>query len=522
MKLTHILVHGLKIVGLAKNKKDFQEYVKLPLCCLERCMLIAAVILLALVLMASVFHKVNVPVIILSLVIGIIFGSDVTGIIYFDDAFLAKEVANLALMFILFIGGFGTKKQSFKPVLKPVSMLATLGIISTALVTGTVFHLITGWPFLRALLLGSIISSTDAAAVYSIFRSRPIEAKTRTLIELESVANDPMAIVLTLFVINLIMGESRGTLMSILSFMWQMAGAVGIGVLVGYLAVYVFNKIRHNESDFFFVYLIAIVLLSYSLANEFHASGMLSTFSTGFVMGNSKIPFKKGLLSFNNTLSFITNIGLFILLGLLAFPRSFSQIWGQGVIIFLIITLISRPITVFLFTIKSGLNLKQKILAAAAGIRGSVPIVLATYPVAMGLDPNHEIFNIVFFTVTLSIVVQGTSIQALAKRFGLLSNVKNIAPRLLELVTVQDTNYEIVEVYIDEEYYDGSCLISELTLPPGTLVVFVNRNGQLIAPSGQVEIKPRDILTVLVEKKYIDMIPIEILNSFVRKMIKQD
>lgn len=484
-------------------------------------MLIVGMVLLALVLLASVFRKVNVPVIILSLLIGIIFGSDVLGVIHFDDAFLAKEVANLALMFVLFIGGFGTKMQTFKPVLRPVVLLATVGVVTTAIITGVVYHLITGASFLYALLLGSIISSTDAAAMYAIFRSRPIEAKTRTLLELESVANDPMAIVLTTFVISLMMGKTTSTWLAILDFAWQMVGGVAIGALMGYIAVYFFNKIRESDSDYFFVYLIAIVMFTYGVADLAKASGMLATFSAGFVMGNSKIPFKKGLLSFNDTLSFITNVGLFILLGLLASPGTFPKIWGKGVLVFLIITLVSRPITVFIFTIKAGLTIKQRILTAFAGIRGSVPIVLATYPLAAGLDPDREVFNLVFFTVTLSIILQGTGIFALAKKLDLLSKAKNIAPRLLELVTVQDTNYEIVEVYIDEEYYDGSCLISELSLPPGTLIVFVNRSGELIAPGGQVEILPKDILTVLVDKAYIEMIPVEILKSFVRKKIKR-
>lgn len=485
-------------------------------------MLIVAMILLALVLLASAFRKLNVPVIILSLMIGLIFGSDVTGIIHFDDAFFAKEVANLALMFILFIGGFGTKKQAFKPVMKPVMLLATVGVVTTAIITGIVFHLITGWPFLRALLLGSIISSTDAAAMYAIFRNRPIETKTRTVLELESVANDPMAIVLTTFVISLIMGKTTSTWLAILDFAWQMVGGVAIGALVGYVAAYFFNKIRASETDYFFVYLIAVVLLSYGLADLAHASGMLAAFSAGFVLGNSKIPFKKGLLSFSDTLSFITNVALFILLGLLASPGSFPKIWGKGVLVFLIITLVSRPIAVFIFTAKAGLTFKQRVLIAFAGIRGSVPIVLATYPLAAGLDPDREIFNMVFFTVTLSIIGQGTGIFALAKKLNLLSKEKNAAPRLVELVTVQDTNYEIVEVRIDEEYYDGSCLISELTLPPGTLIILINRVGELITPSGKVEILPKDILTVLVEKQHIEMLPVEILKSFVRKKIKRD
>jgi len=365
------------------------------------------------------------------------------------------------------------------------------------------------------LLVGSIISSTDAAAVFSIFKGRPIENKIKSLTELESVSNDPMAVILTMFVIGLINGGEISTIAAVLRFAWQLCGGVGIGIGIGFLAVYVFRKIRQIEPEYFYIYMIAMVLLSYSLADIAGASGMLSSFFAGFVMGNKQIPYKKGLLAFNNTLSFITNVGLFILLGLLAFPRNFAQIWLWGVVIFLIITFIARPLMVWLLTLFTGLKPKEKLFLSAVGVRGAVPIVLATYPAAMGLDGGHEIFNIVFFIVALSMLVQGTTIVPLARRLGLLLKDKNKLPKLLELVTVQDTNYEIIEVFIDDEYYEGSCLVKDLKLPPGTLITFINRNGKIIAPSGSAEIFPNDTLTVLVEKSYIDLIPVEILRSFI-------
>jgi len=480
-------------------------------------MLIAAVVLLTLVLMASVFHKVNVPVIILSLFIGIVFGSDVTGLIYLDNARFVKEVANVALIFILFIGGFSTKKQHFRQVFKPVLLMSTVGVILTALVTGLLFHLITGWPFLRALLVGSIISSTDAAAVYAIFKGHSVDNKVRTLTELESVSNDPMAVVLTTFMVSLVAGYEASTLKAVLSFVWMLVGGAGIGVLIGFAAVYVFKKIRHIEAEYFYIYLLSIVLLSYSLAEVFKASGMLSAFFAGFVMGNRQIPYKKGLLAFNNILSFITNVGLFILLGLLAFPRDFSKIWHSGVIVFLILTLVSRPLMVWLLTLFTNLKPKEKFFVSAVGLRGAVPIVLATYPAAAGLDSGHVIFNIVFFNVALSMLLQGTTLLPLARKLGLTTKDRNKVPKMLELVTVQDTNYEIIEVFIDAEFYEGSCLVKDLNLPPGTLITFINREGKVIAPSGAVEIKPNDTLTVLVEKRNIDMIPIEIKRGFMHK-----
>jgi len=484
-------------------------------------MIIVAMILLTLVLMASVFYKVNVPVIILSLMIGLIFGSDVTGIIYLDNALLVKEIANAALMFILFIGGFGTKQQHFRLVLTPVLIMSTLGIMLTAVITGYLFHLITGWSFMNSLLVASIISSTDAAAVFSIFKGHPIEARIKTMAELESVSNDPMAIVFTMFVINLMVGQQTSTLASILSFSWQLVGGVGIGLSIGLLAVHIFHKIRHIEAEYFYIYLISIVLLSYSIANAAQTSGMLSSFFAGFVIGNKQIPYKKGLMAFCNSLSFITNVGLFILLGLLAFPRSFSEIWHLGIVIFLLLTLVARPIMIWLVTLVTSLKPKEKLFISAIGVRGAVPIVLATYPAAAGLDSGHEIFNIVFFTVALSMLVQGTTLVPLARKLGLLTKDRNKLPKILELVTVQDTNYEIIEVFIDDEYYEGTCLVRDLKLPPGTLITFINRQGKIIAPSGSVEIHPNDVLTVLVEKRFIDMIPVEILRSFVMKRIEE-
>ncbi len=485
-------------------------------------MLIAALVLLSLVIIASIFHKINVPVIILSLAMGVFFGSDVTGLVYFDDAVLAKEVANIALMFILFIGGFGTRKQSFRSVWKPVAILATAGIVVTALITGYVFHLISGWALLSSLLLGSILSSTDAAAVFSILKNKQMEPKIRTLTELESVMNDPMAIVLTMFIIDLLIGREAKLGLSFLRFMWQMGGGIGIGSLIGILAAYLFKKIRHVEAEFFYVYLIAIVMFSYSIADICKASGMLSTFFTGFMLGNLNIPYKKGLLAFNNTLSFVTNVGLFILLGLLVFPKKFFLIWDKGILLFLIISFVSRPVMVMLLSIFSKLKLKEKVFLSAVGIRGAVPIVLATYPSAMGLDPEHEIFNIIFFVVTLSMLVQGFSLVPLAKKFKLISKDQSKASRILELVSIQDTNYEIIEVFIDEEFYEGSCKIADLKLPQGTLITFVQRNGKLLAPSGSTEIFPQDTLSVLVEKENIDMIPMDILRSFVMKKLDLD
>jgi cell volume regulation protein A len=480
-------------------------------------LLLISILLLALILLANIFHKINVPLIVLSLAIGIIFGSDVLNFINFDNAVLTKEVANIALIFILFIGGFSTKKEDLKSVIKPVSLLATIGVALTAVITAYLFYLITGWPLYISLLLGAIISSTDATAVFSILKNQQLQTKVKTVTEMESVLNDPMAIVLTTFVLSLLGGEKLNLARATLMILWQLLGGVGIGVIIGLLAVFILNKIRNNEKEFFYVYLIAIVLLGFSIAEMLKVSGVISSFFTGFILGNGKIPYKKGLLAFNNTLSFITNMGLFILLGLLSSPSQFYQVWWQGILIFIIISFIARPIAVWLLTLLTDLNIKEKTFVIWGGVRGTVPIVLATYPAAAGFDDTNQIFNIVFFIVALSMLFQGTTLTYLMKKLGLQSKDKDRTSRTLELVTIQDTNYEVIDVYIDPDFYEGSCHIYELKLPPGTLVIFVTRNRKLIPPYGGTLIKPNDTLTILVDKEDIDMIPVDILNSFIFK-----
>lgn len=476
--------------------------------------LVTSLILIAIVVVAAISRKLNIPLIIIALAIGIFFGSDVTGIIYFDDALLTQKIANIALVFVLFAGGFGTKSHHFKPVIRPTLLLATGGVLITALVSASLFMLCTGWNFTRALLLCAITSSTDAAAVFSILHNRSLKGSVASITEIESAANDPMAIVSTGFIIQLFVGVNFTTLGSIGLFLWQLAGGVGFGVVIGYIGVYLFNKIKELDVGYLYLFLIGMILLSFGLADLCKASGMLSAFFAGFMMGNKTLPYKNGLSSFTQILSFISNVALFILLGLLVFPKQFSAIWGIGVILFLLITLIGRPVAVFLCTLFTTLTIKEKLFLSWSGIRGAVPIVLATYPAAAGIDPHHEMFNIVFFAVTLSILLQGTTISKLADILKLSVKNKTRAKQTMALVTLHDTNYELAEIFIDEDLYQGNCLISEIKLPVGTTITMINRDTTIIAPSGHTELHPGDILSVLTEKQKIEEVTTEVIRMF--------
>jgi len=477
-------------------------------------LLTIAIILIFLAISAALFRRFNVPLIILALAIGIIFGSDVTGVIYFDDAILARQLADIALIFVLFAGGFSIKQSELKPVFAPTMTMATLGVLVTAVIAALLFHLITGWSFQRSLLVSTVISSTDAATVFSILRNRNIQRRPSSITEIESAANDPMAIVSTTLIVQLSMGSEINTGRALLLLLWQLAGGLGLGLALGWIGVRLLRRIRDVETGYFYVLLIGLILASYGVADLAGASGMLAAFFAGFYLGNTKLPLKTSLSSFTATLSFVANSGLFILLGLLVFPKSLGTVWKEGILIFLILSFVARPAAVFLFTIASKLPVKEKIFISWSGIRGSVPIVLATYPAAAGLDPDHRIFNIIFLAVTISILVQGTSICKLADLLGLSSKEKPKNNQKMELVTVHDTNYDLIELFIDPDLYAGSASLSSLALPTDVSVTMISRKDKILAPRGNSVIKPGDILTILAEEDKVTEVTSSILAHF--------
>lgn len=480
-------------------------------------LLIISIILLFMVIIARVSSRLNVPLIIIALAIGIIFGSDVTGLIYFDNAVLTSRAANIALIFILFAGGYGTKTHNFMPVAKPAMLLATAGVLLTAVLSSLFFHLFCGWTFVNSLLLCSIISSTDAAAVFSILRTRSISKKVASMTEIESAANDPMAIILVSFIMKIAAGNGIDTVSSFLLFAWQLGGGVLFGILSGKAALWCFNKIRNIDIGYYYVFLIGAILFSFGAADLCRASGMISVFFAGYIMGNGKIPFKSGISSFTEILSFIANVGLFILLGLLVFPHQLSGVLIPGLMLFLIFTLIGRPAAVFLCTAFTGISIKEKLFISWSGLRGAVPIVLATYPAAAGIDNGHQIFNTVFFAVTLSIIIQGTTIGKLADILKLSRKNRKKPGQTMELVSVHETDYELIQIYIDHDVYTGECRISDMELPAGATITMVNRDNTIIAPGGSTVITPGDILSVLVSRKDVKKITQKILNCFSRK-----
>jgi cell volume regulation protein A len=358
-------------------------------------LLLIGFIIACIVLFASFFKHWNVPLILIALAIGIIFGSDVTGIIYFDNAELTKQITDIALMFILFAGGYETKIKDLKNVLKPALLLSSIGVLFTGVICALLFSLIFKWDFLHSLLLSAIISSTDASAIFSILRGSNIDKQTTSLIKLESATNDPMAIIFTTFLIQLFQGYNFSTFSTILIFLWLFIGGIAIGILIGVLSKIIIKQIKDLDAGYYHLLIIGIIFLSFGIAELCNANGLMAVFFTGLILGNTKLPYNNRIAAFTDTLSFITNVIIYVLLGLLAFPSKFSEIYLYGIGLFLILTFVARPVTVFLLTAFTKFSIKKKTFISWSGIRGTVPIVLATYPLIAGLDPNHQMFNII-------------------------------------------------------------------------------------------------------------------------------
>lgn len=459
---------------------------------------IVAPLLLILVVLAAVWlDRWSVPVILVAMAVGIIAGSDVLNLVDFSDAILTNQVANLALVFILFHGGFGTRREDFRAVALPAGGLATWGVVVTALFTFVVLWKMLGWDLEKSLLLAAIISSTDAAAIFSILRRRPLRRKLASLVEIESAANDPMAVLLTVVAVQSLASGKPFSWTVVGVFLWKFAMGPVVGWLMARASVWLFNRLNPQERGHYYVLFISLVLLTYGVSESIGASGMLAAFVAGFVMGNHPFVHKQGIAGFSSALSTVANIGLFVLMGLLVYPSQWGGLWVDGLILFLVLTFISRPLAVGLGTIGMGLDFKKKLFVAWAGLRGSVPIVLATYPAAAGLDGSQDIFNLVFFAVLLSVLAQGSTLGAVARWLGFAGPARPAPLYNLELITMARSDMDLIEIDLPGPKNVAGPAIQDLKLPPSSVITLITRGKEVVSPRGKTRLQGWDQITVL-------------------------
>ena len=476
--------------------------------------LIVPILLLMIVLAAVWLERWSVPVILIALGMGIVFGSDVLNVWHFDNTLVANQAANVALVFILLHGGFMTKSSDFRPVALPAGGMATWGVVITSAGLFALLYWGFGWSFTNALLPAVIISSTDAAAIFSILKNQSLPRKLRSTIEIESAANDPMAILLTtIAVASLVSGAEFGW-HSVGSLLWQFSIGPAVGYLTGKSAVFLYNRLVPEDRGYYYLLFIATGLLAFGLSDLVEGSGMLAVFTTGFVMGNAQFVHKQGVLNFSEAVSTIANIGMFVMLGLLVFPHQWAEIWWKGILLFLALTFVARPIATFLGTAGMKLGWKHKVFMSWAGLRGAVPIVLATYPAAAGLKGGDDIFNLVFFAVLLSILVQGSTLGLLARVLKLALPARPKPLVSLELITMAHSDYDLVAVEIPESEHASFPRIRDLNLPEGAVIILITRGREIVLPKGNTRLQAWDEVSVLAHAPDVELVKSALSGPF--------
>ncbi len=476
--------------------------------------LILPALLVAVVLASVWLERWSVPVILVALATGIVCGSDVLNLWHFEDMVLTNQFANLALVFILFHGGFMTKRADFRAVALPAGGLATWGVMLTAAATFAVLRWVLGWPMELALLLAVIISSTDAAAIFSILRRQSLPPRLASTVEIESAANDPMAILLTTIAVAMLASGEKFAATTVLLFFWKFGAGPVVGYAVGRITLWLFNRLMPQDRGYYYVLFVGVVLLTYGLAEWAQASGMLAVFTAGFVMGNRPFVHKQGVLNFSAALSTIVNIGMFVLMGVLVFPREWATLWPQGLVLFAVLTFVARPLAVFVGTAGMGLGFRNQIFAAWAGLRGAVPIVLATYPAAAGLQSGNDVFNLVFFAVMLSILVQGSTLGAVAKWLGLAEPARPKPLFSLEMITMAKSDYDVVVIDLPGPKGAEGPRLRDLTLPEGAIITLITRGDEVVLPKGETRLLGWDHVTVLAHAPDEDRIRAKLLEAF--------
>lgn len=436
-----------------------------------------------------------------SLVFFILLGMILSKFYYYDNAYLTQLFGIIALIIILFEGGMQTKWSNMRPVVVPSISLATLGVVLTAVVVGVAAKYTLDVTWLEGMLFGAIVGSTDAAAVFAVLANKPIRKKLTSMLEAESGLNDPMAIFLTISLIQLIQIQEASAIKFAFSFIWQMGFGLFIGLLVGKIAVWSLNKINLDSSGLYPVFALSFAILAFSIPALLNASGLLAVYVTAVLIGNADVNYRLSIVRFNEGFAWIMQLLMFVLLGLLVFPEELISIAWPALILSLVLMFVARPIAVFLSTIFMKFTVQERVLLSWAGLRGAVPIVLATYPLLAGMPNSQLFFDVVFFVVLTSALIQGATISPVAGWLGLTKDPQPVPSHSLELVSLEKTNKRIVQVRLKENSALDGKKILNLDLPKDSLIACIIRGDRVITPRGNTTLSSGDILYVLTDKR---------------------
>lgn len=466
-------------------------------------LLVGSILLFVSIIASKTSGRVGVPVLALFLGVGMIAGSDGIGKIAFDDPQLAQTLGIIALTFILFSGGMDTKWGSIQPILWRGISLSTIGVLLTAIFVGVFATFVLDFTIIEGLLLGAIVSSTDAAAVFSVLRSKSIGLKRnlRPTLELESGSNDPMAYFLTITFTYILLNPDVSVTSLIPGFFIQMVMGALIGIVMGKIIGWIVNKINLDYEGLYPVLILSMVLFTYAATNYIQGNGFLAVYLAGVVLGNKNFIHKRSLIRFYDGIAWLMQIVMFIALGLLVFPSQLIPVAGIGILLSIFLIFVARPIGVFLSLVFFRMKNREKIFISWVGLRGAVPIVFATYPLIAGVSKADVMFNLVFFIVLTSVIFQATTLALVAGWLKLAVPEKLKRKSLLDIELSDDVRNELLEVEIPRDSPIVGKSIVELQFPKTSLIVLIKRDDKFITPNGATEIEANDKMMIMTDNE---------------------
>ena len=463
-------------------------------------LLVVGAVLAASIVVALVAERTGLPVLVAFLGLGMLLGSDGPGGIDFDDAELARRVGIVGLGLILYEGGLQTSWRRLREVAVPAALLSTVGVVVSTIVTGAAAYFLFSLSWLQAILVGAVVASTDAAAVFATLRLTHIRRRLARTLEAESGGNDPMAIALTLGLIAWIEHpDTYGVGNLVLLIVRQIGLGLLVGVVLGAAAMWVFARIPPAIGAFTPVASIAAAALGFGAADTIGGSGFLAVYLVGLAVGSTPSRYRRQLVAFHEGIAFVSQVTLFVVLGLLVFPHDLPRVALRGLALAFLLMLVARPAAVWASTALSRYTNRERLLLGWAGLRGAVPIVLATFALSANVSDKDTIFNAVFFVVVVSVIVQGTTLERVARTLGLVSPAPSVPEAPLEVSPM--SQLDLVEFAVAGDHAVSSSAVSELGLPRNALIAVIHRDGEAVPPRGSTTLHAGDRLFVLVPRK---------------------
>ncbi len=455
---------------------------------------LCSIVILSAIFTNRFLNALGIPTLLFFLCLGLLFGSNSLFKIDYSDFEQAKDLSSIALGFIIFFGGFCTKWKAAKPAIAQSILLSTLGVFFTAFTVGLFCHYILGIPLPESFLFGSVIGSTDAASVFSILRSKKLHLKENTapLLELESGSNDPMSYVLVILVLTLISGKSYTFVFWL--FFKQMVLGILTGVVISQFAIYIFQKSKIITDGNDSLFIIALVLGTYTLSQLYDGNPFLAVYFLGIILGNSKIDNKSSMMNFFDNITKLAQIGIFFILGLLATPSKIITVYQTGILIFMFLTFIARPLVIFILLSPFKSTTGQKLLVAWAGLRGVASIVFAIIAMDSGIKLDYDLFHLVFLISVLSVAFQGTFLPWVARASNMID--ENVDIRKTFNDYQEECAIKFMRLTVPAKHQWIGKKIQDISFPDGSLALYIKRDGHRILPKDSTKIKEGDRITL--------------------------